>query len=141
LLPITGTKDCRLPPDPLWCRTRLPAKSSPQQDARPDDASEQQADHAILCATCGAVITHRSQALRIDNQHEHAFFNPAGIAYALRCFRDAPGVSPHGEPIAEFTWFPGYCWQIVLCASCQTHLGWRFTNTQSFFGLIGSRLV
>jgi len=77
----------------------------------------------------------------VNNRHEHAFFNPAGIAFVLRCFRQAPGVSPCGEPTGEFTWFPGFRWQIVLCATCQTHLGWLFTGTQSFFGLIATRLV
>ncbi len=105
-----------------------------------DDAAEQRVDRAILCAACSAVITHQDQRLQINNRHEHAFFNPAGIAFEVRCFRQAPGATPHGEPSAEFTWFPGYRWQIVLCAACRTHLGWLFTASQSFFGLIANRL-
>ena len=27
----------------------------------------------------------------------------------------------------EDSWFPGYSWTIAYCASCYSHLGWRFT--------------
>jgi hypothetical protein len=32
-----------------------------------------------------------------------------------------------GEPTAEQSWFPGYCWTIAYCSRCFNHLGWRFT--------------
>jgi len=105
-----------------------------------DDPAGLRTEGAIECTLCRAVITHQDQALAINNRHAHAFFNPAGIAFELRLFRQAPGVSPHGEPSAEFTWFPGYHWQIVLCTACHCHLGWRFIADQSFFGLIANRL-
>lgn len=47
---------------------------------------------------------------------------------------------PQGEASAEFTWFPGYQWQIVLCTVCRSHLGWLFSADQAFFGLIANRL-
>ena len=79
--------------------------------------------------------------MTINDRHEHAFFNPAGIAFEIRCFRRAPGAVPHGEPSAEFTWFPSYRWQVVLCATCRAHLGWLFINGGSFYGLIATRLA
>jgi hypothetical protein len=33
-----------------------------------------------------------------------------------------------GEPTAEQSWFPGYCWTIAYCNRCFLHLGWRFTR-------------
>jgi cereblon len=32
-----------------------------------------------------------------------------------------------GRPSTEFTWFPGYAWEIAWCSRCGEHLGWRFT--------------
>lgn len=78
--------------------------------------------------------------MAVNGRHQHAFFNPAGIAFELRCFRQASGAVPCGEPSAEFTWFSGYCWQIALCATCQSHLGWLFTSDSAFYGLIATRL-
>jgi len=140
-LPIIGKKPRNPTDNALWCRIQLPSSGSRAPRAQPKTTGEQQADDAILCGICSAVVTHRKQALRINNRHEHAFFNPAGIIFELKCFREAPGVAPHGEPTAEFTWFPGYCWRLVLCRNCDLHLGWLFTNDHSFFGLIGTRLV
>jgi hypothetical protein len=31
-----------------------------------------------------------------------------------------------GEKVAEHSWFPGYSWQILICAKCKAHIGWRF---------------
>ena len=101
----------------------------------------EQGERTLVCARCAAVITHQGHAIRMHNRHVHAFFNPAGIAFELRCFQKAPGAAPCGQPSAEFTWFPGYCWQTVFCTNCQAHLGWLFSNTdRSFFGLISSSL-
>jgi hypothetical protein len=79
--------------------------------------------------------------MAVNGRHLHAFFNPAGIAFEIRCFRQAPGAAPQGEPSAEFTWFSGYRWQIALCTTCQSHLGWLFTNGSVFYGLIATRLI
>jgi len=79
--------------------------------------------------------------MAMNGRHLHAFFNPAGIAFEIRCFRLVPGAIPRGNPSAEFTWFSGYRWQIVLCATCQSHLGWLFTSDSAFYGLIATRLI
>lgn len=76
----------------------------------------------------------------VNGSHEHAFFNPAGIAFQIRCFRTAPGAAAQGDASNAFTWFPGYRWQVALCSTCHTHLGWLFANGSAFFGLIASRL-
>jgi hypothetical protein len=108
-----------------------------QSDGTPEDLDDQ----AILCSTCSAEITRRQHHIAVNGRHEHAFFNPAGIAFGIRCFRVAPGATPQGDPTAEFTWFSGYRWQIALCTACHAHLGWLFINGGSFYGLIPARLV
>jgi hypothetical protein len=98
----------------------------------------------LFCRVCRTRITTPEEGVLINGRHLHAFFNPAGIVFEIRCFRSAPGAVGHGPMSTEFTWFSGYSWQIVLCAVCQTHLGWRFVGTTAsheFYGLIASRLL
>ena len=142
LWPITGTGRSR-PVDPRLGRTRQPAPTSGTARppaAHPGDQSARLEEQAILCAVCKARITDQRQATAIDGHHEHAFFNPSGIAFEIRCFRAAPGAIPRGGATAAFTWFPGYRWRFVQCALCRTHLGWLFTGADSFHGLIASLL-
>jgi hypothetical protein len=101
-------------------------------------------DKGLFCRTCSTRITDQDQAVAINGRHQHAFFNPAGIAFEIRCFLSAPGVVVHGPSSSDFSWFPAYCWQIVLCSTCQTHLGWHFVSAlhaSRFFGLIAPCLI
>ena len=101
----------------------------------------------LICSNCSAAITSRQEAVSINGQHEHAFFNPAGIAFEVRCFSRADGCLVRGKPTTDFSWFDGRYWQYASCATCLIHLGWLFTSneedggTGSFFGLIGDRLI
>lgn len=51
------------------------------------------------------------------------------------------------RPSTEFSWFPGYAWQIAVCAKCSSHIGWKFLaftknlRPKSFFGLSCKSLV
>lgn len=128
--------------EPRRCRIHLPARGQWRPPEPGDaDAPFKDDEQAILCRACGVVITHRNQALRVNDRHRHAFFNRAGIAFEVRCFRRAQGLAPSGEPSLAFTWFPGYSWQILLCAACRTHLGWLFANSDRFYGLIATRIT
>ncbi|WP_456473291.1 cereblon family protein [Desulfolithobacter sp.] len=99
-------------------------------------------DSPLRCARCRAPVTSRSEAISVHNSHEHAFFNPAGIAFEIRCFRQAPGCLVSGQPTSEFTWFGGYTWQLAICAGCRCHLGWFFARpASSFFALIAGNIL
>lgn len=109
-----------------------------QEDASGDERQ------GVLCSTCRARITGEDQALSIQDRHRHAFFNPAGIAFEIRCFQTAPGTVVQGASSTEFSWFADHAWQVALCATCRTHLGWRFTGqtgASAFYGLIVARLA
>ncbi|WP_421902598.1 cereblon family protein [Maridesulfovibrio sp.] len=96
---------------------------------------------AILCRECGAEITDSSFSTKINDSHEHSFFNPHGYVFQIRCFSAATGCATSGPPSDEFTWFAGYTWQISACSKCRAHLGWRFqSSTNSFYGLIKDKL-
>lgn len=106
-----------------------------------ETASEEDEQEAILCAECDHEITSHRYETSVDGGFEHRFANPAGIVYQIGCFEEASGVGAIGEETAEFTWFEGYTWQVVICRHCTTHLGWRYWSaTHEFFGLILDRL-
>ena len=39
---------------------------------------------------------------------------------------DLTNYKTSGGKVAEHSWFPGYSWQIIVCADCGHHIGWRF---------------
>jgi hypothetical protein len=98
--------------------------------------------HEIVCARCGATITHERESIAVSGQHLHQFVNPSGMLFRIRCFAEAPGVAAVGESSAFFSWFPGHAWRAVVCAACLTHLGWRFEGeAATFHGLIADRIA
>lgn len=105
------------------------------------DETEDRQEKAILCAACRIPITKAKERIEKAGKHLHTFFNPAGIVYEISCFRRAPGCLVYGAPSTEFAWFAGYYWQVVYCRSCLTHLGWRFSGEDEFFGLIANKLM
>ena len=97
----------------------------------------------VLCRQCLHVITSPKQQKIIDGSHVHTFANPEGIVFEIVCFQDAWGCGYIGPTSPEFTWFRGYVWRIAVCAGCQTHIGWRFSNADDiyFHGLIAGRII
>ncbi len=123
-------------------RIELPPKSTKSPDTNSEHTVETEKEPLLLCATCSNIVTSRNQAIKINGSHEHAFFNPSGIAYEVGCFSRAPGVFTEGDPTFEFSWFDGFAWKTGRCTACLNHLGWFFTNTDnSFFGLIKTKLI
>lgn len=100
-------------------------------DARaPDDA-------ALRCAVCEHRITERAYRCEMAGAHEHTFVNPAGFQFRIGCFTAAPGCAHAGAASGEFSWFPGWRWQIALCARCHSHVGWLYRlGADQFHGLI-----
>ncbi|MGD9950639.1 MAG: cereblon family protein [Desulfobulbus sp.] len=113
-----------------------------RQDTSSQGKSAVDDEKGLYCSACATHITDQNQAISVNGSHQHAFFNPAGIAFEIRCFQTAPGVFSFSAPSDVFSWFPGFSWQIALCSHCRIHLGWRFSNAteQKFYGLIAARL-
>ncbi|MBF0118892.1 MAG: hypothetical protein HQK79_08650 [Desulfobacterales bacterium] len=96
----------------------------------------------LLCNKCLQVITLISEKIEINGNFSHTFVNPEGILFRIGCFRNAIRCLYVGTPTNEFTWFPGFYWEIALCSRCLNHMGWRFTSSaESFHGLILDRLI
>jgi hypothetical protein len=99
-------------------------------------------EQPLVCAACRHVITTESQRTKRGGRHRHTFANPNGHVFHIACFEGATGIGLIGARSEEHTWFADYTWQIVVCESCDEHLGWRFaTAPDSFYGLIEVRLI
>ena len=96
----------------------------------------------MLCAACRHAIAHARDGIEVSGAHSHAFVNPAGVVFRVRCFSSAAGAVGVGEESDYWTWFPGFFWQAAVCRRCFEHLGWRYRDAEaSFFGLIADRLL
>lgn len=123
----------------------LKGMETPDSSTVVEDESEEEHGHGrskLVCKTCRSVITRPDLGMEIGGKHHHVFFNPHGYVFELGCFASAKNVIPTGPKTDEFTWFPGFAWQVVACAGCQAQLGWRYTgNAGGFYGLILASLV
>lgn len=97
----------------------------------------------LLCSTCLTRITWKDASAIINGAHKHVFVNPAGLVFEVGCFYQAVNLSGLDPVTSEFTWFPGYSWQTVLCSTCNSQMGWIYhaSDASVFFGLILDRLV
>jgi|GEM_PF-939266 len=125
------------------CRVELvPDKATPDDSVDNKSGADEGKKRSILCAGCRTVITSSRYGIQIEHNHEHTFFNPAGIIFEILCFSQARNIFIHGEPSTEFSWFKGYAWEIITCRRCVAHLGWRFSREGTyFFGLIKQKLI
>ncbi len=95
-----------------------------------------------LCKFCKTKITSAKYKIKVNGKFRHVCANPHGYLFELGCFSNGKNFVPAGNPSKEFTWFPGYAWQVILCATCFAHLGWLYTtSTNSFLGLILTNLI
>jgi len=107
-----------------------------REPERRDDAAVTD-DRTLRCAACAHRITEVAYRSEVGGAHEHTFVNPAGVVHHLGCFIAAPGCVYRGATETAFSWFPGFSWQIAVCASCRAHVGWIFRCAgEQFHGLI-----
>ncbi|NDV21940.1 hypothetical protein FMS18_04340 [Desulfovibrio sp. JC022] len=128
---------------PLPCSFLKSTPPGPGSGCEVEDENElhESEKKSITCRECGFEITNNSFSTKINNSHEHAFFNPHGYVFQLRCFSAATGCITAGNSSSEFTWFAGCTWKIAMCSRCMTHLGWRFqSDSNSFYGLIKDKI-
>jgi hypothetical protein len=110
---------------------------------REEYSDSQDTDDWIRCRRCGNRITFAPAAGELAGNHVHRRVNPGGVRFEFGIFTRAPGCTALGSPVEQHTWFSGYAWDIVQCAACGEHLGWRFSRAQTdpVFGLIFAKLV
>ncbi len=108
---------------------------------RENPVAEDRSSPVIVCRNCLFSVTDPEQRMTMEGAFLHTFANPHGHVFEIGCFSRAPGCVEGSASSMEFTWFAGYAWQVGICGSCATHLGWIFTaDTRRFYGLILDRL-
>lgn len=103
-------------------------------------ATSTKKDDKIRCRACSRMITRGRWAIQRGGAFEHRFRNPVGWSFQVGCFAKAPGAVQDGELTSKHTWFAGYAWCFAVCAGCGAHLGWWYIGSDTFAGLIVTRL-
>jgi hypothetical protein len=124
---------------------KVPSPGSIPEADRPTIPARVEAPHGprdLLCKTCRSRITHEDHRIEVNGGHEHTFVNPGGFMHRIGCFAVATHLGELGAPDEAFSWFPGFSWQIVVCKTCRTHLGWIYRCADDrFVGLLLDELV
>jgi hypothetical protein len=94
-----------------------------------------------LCGWCLNHVAKERDRFSYEGRDEFVFTNPRGISFEIITFLQTIGCRETGEPTLEDTWFPGYSWSFCLCDRCGQHLGWCYSGTHAFVGLIKDRIV
>ncbi|XP_031473667.1 uncharacterized protein LOC116246102 [Nymphaea colorata] len=102
----------------------------------------------VRCKHCLTVIARRSEMIVMSRDGpSNAFVNPHGYVHEIMTLKNTKGLVRLGRPVTEHSWFPGYAWTIVNCATCESNMGWLFTATnkrlqpRSFWGIRSSQLA
>jgi hypothetical protein len=96
----------------------------------------------ILCAACRHPVTSGAERIDVNGRHDHYVVNQHGYDFRLGCFAHAPGAVGAGPATDEWTWFPGFTWQLAHCRGCARHIGWLYrAPSQIFHGLVLTRLT
>ncbi|RJQ78748.1 MAG: hypothetical protein C4519_11820 [Desulfobacteraceae bacterium] len=105
-------------------------------------AENEDEENWYVCRNCQQRLTRPSHRINVQGSHIHTFANPSGIVFEIACFNSARGYSFMGPASAEFAWFSGFAWRIIICSSCLNHLGWYFSSmgSGSFFAFITDKI-
>lgn len=128
---------------PVWMRKKEDSDLF-SKDLDPDERmdEDEEVERVVRCATCDHVVAKAEDRFIKDGREDHVFTNPEGLTFQIACWREAPGCAGFGQESDEWAWFPGWTWQVAVCAGCLTHLGWFFRrDASSFVGLILDRIV
>jgi cereblon len=103
-------------------------------------------DDAFLCAVCNTKISEKKYLASISGSSPyHTFKNPHGFEFKILTVVYCEMVSDMSGEFTEYSWFPGYAWTILGCASCGEHLGWKYVASEkdphTFYGLIRDKLI
>lgn len=175
---LTTNEDCVYvsnQADPLafafWMASNMPLSISDRLDMLEMDcnlerlrlilvkvAQQRQLERPIRCKQCGETITTISSLFTIGGAEgtTGAYVNEYGIVHQTQTVRtvDADHVFCVGNRESRDSWFNGYTWTIMHCATCAAHLGWKFDairgqrptegtedRPKRFFGLTGGAIT
>ncbi|XP_055617888.1 protein cereblon-like [Toxorhynchites rutilus septentrionalis] len=104
---------------------------------------------AFCCKKCDRRIANYVDMFAMSKQGvSSSYCNPSGFIHeTLTVYRVVPKTArTTTKPSTDFSWFPGYSWQIAVCNACNNHIGWKFAATKrnykpkKFYGLCGKSI-
>ena len=102
------------------------------------------------CKRCKTQVSSYADIFAMAKGNVNAnYCNPAGYIHeTLTVHKTIEGsLRLVDRPSTDFSWFPGYGWQIAVCSKCSSHIGWKFVavtknlKPKSFYGLSCKSLV
>ncbi|XP_058449634.1 protein cereblon-like [Malaya genurostris] len=99
---------------------------------------------AFCCKKCDRQIASYADMFAMSKQGVSiSYCNSSGFVHeTLTVYRTVQKTTrTTSKPSTEFSWFPGYSWQIAICNACNNHIGWKFVATKrsykpkKFYGL------
>ena len=86
----------------------------------------------LACRNCGKQLGDQANIFSMSKEGpQGTFVNPSGHLHETLTLFKARNLRLVGRPSSEYSWFPGYAWTITECLGCWSHIGWKFTATQS----------
>ena len=86
----------------------------------------------LVCRNCGKQLGDQANIFSMSKEGpQAAFVNPSGTLHETLTLFKARNLRLVGRASSEYSWFPGYAWTITECLGCWSHIGWKFTATQS----------
>jgi hypothetical protein len=65
----------------------------------------------------------------IEKKAGSHFSNPSQLIHkVLKLRKLSHAFVDDEEPCLDQSWFQGFAWQLVYCANCENHIGWKFTK-------------
>lgn len=104
---------------------------------------------AFCCRKCDRKLANYVDMFAMSKQGvSSSYCNPSGFVHeTLTVYRVIPKtIRTTSKPSTDFSWFPGYSWQISVCNACNNHIGWKFVTTKrgykpkKFYGLCGKTI-
>ncbi|XP_058811692.1 protein cereblon-like [Topomyia yanbarensis] len=104
---------------------------------------------AFCCKKCDCRIANYTDMFAMSKQGVSiSYCNPSGFVHeTLTVYRTVEKTTrTTSKPSTDFSWFPGYSWQIAICNRCNNHIGWKYIATKrsnkpkKFYGLCGKSI-
>ena len=112
-------------------RAQLLAINSPVQRLRVELSFLSQC-RVLVCKRCSKQLGDQRNIFSMSKEGpQGAFVNPGGHVHETLTLYKTKNLRLVGQPSTEYSWFPGYAWTITECLGCWSHIGWKFTATNT----------